>query len=285
MFGSLKFNEWKIRPYIKRIINTLYYKLTGLKLTDSWHLLTWCRIRSCPKYRGGVGLLSKDRGGAGIGSEGWGLGRRGCKRRSEGWAKWRSLTVPKSTSRSWAECKRWRSCRWSCWGKRNKDINACTDLLSLKPKRNILQVFKHRPEDEAAEGAAAPKPKDGGAAAAGGAAALVEAPKMNGWAGVGAGVEFRGAADGAEGWLSWLWPKTKAALAAGASVEVDAGCPNMNELGAGAWEEPLPLLLLVAPNTLGAGTDEEDTAVVFVGLLAMKENAGFGAADESVGGV
>lgn len=145
----------------------------------------------------------------------------------------------------------------------------------------------HRPEDEAAEGAAAPKPKDG-AAAAGGAAALVEAPKMNGWAGVGAGVEFRGAAEGAEGWLSWFWPKTKAALAAGASFEVDAGCPNMKELGAGAWEEEpllLLLLLLVAPNTLGAGIDEEDTAVEFVGLLAIKENAGFGAADESVRGV
>lgn len=36
-------------------------------------------------------------------------------------------------------------------------------------------------EDEAAEGAAAPKPKDGGAAAAGEAAAvLAEAPKMKG---------------------------------------------------------------------------------------------------------
>lgn len=42
---------------------------------------------------------------------------------------------------------------------------------------------------------------------------------------------------------------------------------------------------MVAPNTLGAGIDEEDTAVEFVGLLAIKENAGFGAADESVGGV
>lgn len=35
-------------------------------------------------------------------------------------------------------------------------------------------------EDEAAEGAAAPKPKDGAAAAAGGAAALAGAPKMKG---------------------------------------------------------------------------------------------------------
>lgn len=37
-------------------------------------------------------------------------------------------------------------------------------------------------EDEAAEGAAAPKPKDGGAAAAaaGAAAALLEAPKIKG---------------------------------------------------------------------------------------------------------
>lgn len=37
-----------------------------------------------------------------------------------------------------------------------------------------------RPEDEGAEGAAAPKPKDGAAAAGGGAAALAEALKMNG---------------------------------------------------------------------------------------------------------
>lgn len=39
-------------------------------------------------------------------------------------------------------------------------------------------MSKSRPEDEAAEGAAAPKPKDGAAAAGG--AALAEALKMNG---------------------------------------------------------------------------------------------------------
>lgn len=39
---------------------------------------------------------------------------------------------------------------------------------------------KYRPEDEAAEGAAAPKPKEGGAAAAGGGAALAGAPKIKG---------------------------------------------------------------------------------------------------------
>lgn len=45
-------------------------------------------------------------------------------------------------------------------------------------------------------------------------------------------MEFRGAADGAGGWLSWLWPKTKAALAGGASAEVAAGWPNTKALGA-----------------------------------------------------
>lgn len=80
---------------------------------------TWCRISSCPKYRGGVGLLSKDRGGIGIGSKGWGLGRRGCERRSKRWAEWRSLIGPKSTRGGRAECKRWGSCRWSCWWQRN----------------------------------------------------------------------------------------------------------------------------------------------------------------------
>lgn len=44
------------------------------------------------------------------------------------------------------------------------------------------------------------------------------------------------------------------------------------------------LLLVVVPNRLGAGLDEEDTVVELVGLLAIKENAGFGAAAESVGG-
>lgn len=51
--------------------------------------------------------------------------------------------------------------------------------------------------------------------------------------------------------------------------------------------ELLLLLLLVVvvvglPNRLGIGV-EEDEVVEFVGLLAIKENAGFGAAEESVG--
>ncbi len=46
----------------------------------------------------------------------------------------------------------------------------------------------------------------------------------------------------------------------------------------------LPLLLVVvAPNRLGVGV-EEDEVVVLVGLVAIKEKAGFGAAEESVGG-
>lgn len=55
---------------------------------------------------------------------------------------------------------------------------------------------KHRPEDEAAEGAAAPKLKDGAAAAAG--TALAEAPKIKGCVEAGAAVEFRGAAEDAK---------------------------------------------------------------------------------------
>lgn len=54
--------------------------------------------------------------------------------------------------------------------------------------------------------------------------------------------------------------------------------------GAGAWVEELLLL----PNRLGVGVgvgmEEEDVAVVVVGLLAIKENVGFGAEEESVGG-
>ena len=134
---------------------------------------------------------------------------------------------------------------------------------------------RYRPEDEAAEGAVAPKPKDG--AAAGGAA--LGAPKMKAWEGVGAGTEFRGAADGAGGWLSWFCPKRKA-LAGGPSLEVAAGWPNMKVLGAAACVE-----LLLLPNRLGAGVEDAEVVelVVLVGLLAIKENAGFGEAAESVG--
>lgn len=46
------------------------------------------------------------------------------------------------------------------------------ELLSVKTTRS-----KYRPDDETAEGAAAPKPKDGVAA---GGAALAGAPKMKG---------------------------------------------------------------------------------------------------------
>lgn len=45
----------------------------------------------------------------------------------------------------------------------------------------------------------------------------------------------------------------------------------------------LPLLLVlvvVLPNKLGVGV-EDDEVVELVGLLAMKENAGFGAEEES----
>lgn len=44
-------------------------------------------------------------------------------------------------------------------------------------------------------------------------------------------------------------------------------------------------LLLLAPNTLGVDVEDVEVVelVVLVGLLAKKENAGFGAAAESVG--
>lgn len=67
-----------------------------------------------------------------------------------------------------------------------ESFNTRTELkVSLVLNRYCLMleslnsVNQYRPEDEGAEGAAAPKPKDGAAAAAG-AAALAEAPKMNG---------------------------------------------------------------------------------------------------------
>lgn len=42
------------------------------------------------------------------------------------------------------------------------------------------------------------------------------------------------------------------------------------------------VVVVVPPNRLGVGVEEAE--VVVVGLLAIKENAGFGAAEESVGG-
>lgn len=41
-------------------------------------------------------------------------------------------------------------------------------------------------------------------------------------------------------------------------------------------------LLVELPNRLGVGMEEEAAVVELVGLLAIKENAGFGAAAESV---
>lgn len=42
--------------------------------------------------------------------------------------------------------------------------------------------------------------------------------------------------------------------------------------------------MLLLPNRLGVGMEEEDVAVVVAGLLAIKENVEFGAEEESVGG-
>lgn len=75
------------------------------------------------------------------------------------------------------------------------------------------------------------------------------------------------------------------ALAGGASLEVVADGANMKVLGAaegagagaGAAE-----VLLALPKRLGAGMEEDGALVELVGLLAMKEKAGFGAAGESV---
>lgn len=44
------------------------------------------------------------------------------------------------------------------------------------------------------------------------------------------------------------------------------------------------LLLVELPNRLGVGMEEEGAVVELVGLLAIKENAGLGAAAESVEG-
>lgn len=54
--------------------------------------------------------------------------------------------------------------------------------------------------------------------------------------------------------------------------------------GAGAWEALLLLLLLLLfPKRLGVGVEDVvEVELVVLGLLAMKENAGFGAATESV---
>lgn len=45
----------------------------------------------------------------------------------------------------------------------------------------------------------------------------------------------------------------------------------------------LLLVVVVAPNRLGVGMEEDEVVeLVVVGLLAIKENDGFGAAEESV---
>lgn len=45
------------------------------------------------------------------------------------------------------------------------------------------------------------------------------------------------------------------------------------------------VLVVVAPNRLGVGVEEDEVVeLVVLGLLAIKENGGFGAAEESVGG-
>lgn len=73
------------------------------------------------------------------------------------------------------------------------------------------------------------------------------------------------------------------ALAGGASLEVVVDGANMKVLGAaegagaGAAE-----VLLALPKRLGAGMELDAALVELVGLLAMKEKAGFGAAGESV---
>lgn len=48
----------------------------------------------------------------------------------------------------------------------------------------------------------------------------------------------------------------------------------------------LLLVVVVLPNRLGVGMEEDEVVdlVVLVGLLPIKENAGFGAAEESVRG-
>lgn len=51
--------------------------------------------------------------------------------------------------------------------------------------------------------------------------------------------------------------------------------------GAGAGVVVVEVLLVVVPNRLGV-EEEDDEVVELVGLPAMKENAGFGAAVESV---
>lgn len=73
------------------------------------------------------------------------------------------------------------------------------------------------------------------------------------------------------------------ALAGGASLEVVADGANMKVLGAaeGAGAGAAGVLLAL-PNRLGAGVEEDAALVELVGLLAMKEKAGFGAAGESV---
>lgn len=71
------------------------------------------------------------------------------------------------------------------------------------------------------------------------------------------------------------------AFAGGASLEVVADGANMKVLGAGEGAGAAEVLLAL-PKRLGAGMEGDGALVELVGLLAMKEKDGFGAAGESV---
>lgn len=53
-------------------------------------------------------------------------------------------------------------------------------LSNISGEKQCKLREQHKPDEETAEGAAAPKPKEGAAAAAGAGAALTGAPKMKG---------------------------------------------------------------------------------------------------------
>lgn len=94
-------------------------------------------------------------------------------------------------------------------------------------------------------------------------------PNTLGWAGAGAGAALGGeAADGAKGWLSWPWTKTKAAFPGGPSPWLVAGWPSTEVLeaadGAGAWLEEVLL-----PHRLAVVTEEGTP-------LCSRVKAGFG---------
>lgn len=65
-------------------------------------------------------------------------------------------------------------------------------------------------------------------------------------------------------------------------MEEEAGWPNTNALGTGDGAAAGAEVLLLFPNKVGAGAEVVVEEVVFgVGLLAIKEKAGLGAAVES----